>query len=79
MASTGFASETPAGHETPEYDESGFMTTMFINNLIKTYDLEQTSDELKLNYLGNVVQRPDLRGPSPQGSRWLAAAERRQG
>jgi hypothetical protein len=23
MASTGFASETPAGHETPEYDESG--------------------------------------------------------
>ena len=24
MASTGFASETPAGHETPEYDESGF-------------------------------------------------------
>ena len=32
------------------------MTTMFIDNIIKTYDLQETSDEMKLNYLRNVVQ-----------------------
>ena len=32
------------------------MTTMFIDNIIKTYDLQETSEEMKLNYLRNVVQ-----------------------
>ena len=32
------------------------MTTMFIDNIIKTYDLQETDDETKLNFLRNVVQ-----------------------
>ena len=32
------------------------MTTMFIDNIIKTYDLQETTDETKLNFLRNVVQ-----------------------
>ena len=32
------------------------MTTMFIDNIINTYDLQETSDEPKLNFLRNIVQ-----------------------
>ena len=32
------------------------MTTMFIDNIIKTYDLQESDDETKLNFLRNVVQ-----------------------
>ena len=32
------------------------MTTMFIDNIIKTYDLQESDDEPKLNFLRNVVQ-----------------------
>ena len=32
------------------------MTTMFIDNIVKTYDLQETDDESKLNYLRNVVK-----------------------
>jgi hypothetical protein len=32
------------------------MTTMFIDNIINTYDLQETSDEPKLKFLRNIVQ-----------------------
>ena len=32
------------------------MTTMFIDNIINTSDLQETTDEPKLNFLRNVVQ-----------------------
>ena len=32
------------------------MTTMFIDNIINTYDLQETTDETKLNFLRNVIQ-----------------------
>ena len=32
------------------------MTTMFIDDIINTYDLQETSDEPKLNFLRNIVQ-----------------------
>ena len=32
------------------------MTTMFIDNIINNYDLQEMTEETKLNYLRNVVQ-----------------------
>ena len=32
------------------------MTTMFIDNIIKNYDLQEMTEETKLNYLRNIVQ-----------------------
>ena len=32
------------------------MTTMFIDNIVNTYDLQETTDETKLNFLRNVIQ-----------------------
>ena len=57
------------------------MTMMFIDNIIKNYDLQEMTEETKLNYLRNVVQYCERHYDQTyegnhQGSRRLAAFDR---
>jgi hypothetical protein len=61
------------------------VTMMFIDNIIKTYDVQDVSEESKVKYLRRIIQYcerkydQEYEPQKPRGWGWMAAPEGQRG